>query len=196
MRISTLLHYALSFSALSCTSRVDARLEIVPNSHIPQPQFTLVSRLAPRRIHVERQEVGPADLRGQTMWTLMAAPDVKIALPTVLTYGEVLPGFTQTTPAAALFPGRYSLVVDFRQGRSSIDFDVDLAGRVTKPGFGSRSAGSLPRTVAGATVDVDASDYDATPVCRECARSTIGVDAGAAIVVRDGRPVRHRRAAS
>ena len=186
MRISTLLHHALSFCAIACTSHVDAHVEIVPDSHIPQPQFTLVTSLAPRRIRIERQEVGPADLRGQSMWTLMAAPDIKVALRTVLTYGKVLPGFTQTTPAAALFPGRYSLVVDFRQGRSSIDFDVDLAGRVTKPGFGSRSAWSMPQTVAGAAVDVDASDHDATPECLECERSTIGVDAGAAIGVCDG----------
>ena len=137
MRFRTSIQHAIVVSALACTTRSDARIELVADARIPRPQFTIGGSQVPRRIRIERRDVGLDDDQIQTVWLLMATPATTPLVSTVLTYGEVPAGFAQAAPASALFPGRYALIADSRNGSSLIEFRVESDGRVT-PRFSLR----------------------------------------------------------
>ena len=123
----------LLLGALACTSRVDARLELIADARTPSPTFRIASASSVRGMRVERVEPFSNGWNAP-LWQLLSLHGVAVAAPDSLSYGRVPLGFAQGAPAAVLFPGYYRLIIDFADGSGSLDFDVGSDGQVTTGG--------------------------------------------------------------
>lgn len=82
----------------------------------------------PPLINVARVDASGA--YGDIVWQLVPRRDTTQALPLVVRYGSVPPGYAEAAPAQALTPGRYVLYAAYTDARGEYPFQVAADGRV------------------------------------------------------------------